>query len=411
MVSYATASADRMLVKPLFVFCALISLIPLPLSNFFTGSLLSLAILTFIGKEFRLDLPIKLARRFVWVSISTSGLALLLVYFQGGSIQAVDLAEYEVVLFPISLAICVFALIKVSRSLGAPTTIYLAAGPLLIVDLLQRGYQENLWKYAVGITLTFLALYLLKGHSRPIWYSVFLTLCVVSIVFDTRSLLLLLTLAFVISLFLQRLAATNAIWKNLVTIGFAGSTYILFFNLAIEGWLGEVIKRLTLEQSGGNPIGLLFGARPEAQGNINLIASDPIRIIPGEPLNYDQISIIRSSFSFSNKDPYSTYVTNNILGFEEFHSVFTNLWFHLGFAGVVYGLFLAVIAIRAAIIVNKENNQYLALGYSVEKILLTYLALRMIWDLSFSPMSDMRTWPIYALAFLPLVEKVRHGKS
>lgn len=410
MVSNAIASADRMLVKPLFVFCALISLIPLPLSKFFTGSLLSLAILSFIGKEFRSDLPIKLARRFVWVSIIASGLALFLAYFQGGSSQEAHLAEYEVLLFPISLAISIFALVKVSRAIGASMTISLAAGPLIIVDLIQRGYQGNLWKYVIGITVTFLALYLLKGHSRAIWYSVFLSLCVVSIVFDTRSLFLLLTLAFVISLFLQRLAGTNTIWKNLVTIGFAGSTYILFFNLALEGWLGEAVKRLTLEQSGGNPFILLFGARPEVQGNINLIASNPFRLIPGESLNSDQVSIIRSSFSFSNRDPYSTYVTN-ILGFEEFHSVLTNLWFHLGFVGVLYGLFIAVIALRSAIIANKDNGSDLALGLSAEKILLTYLALRVLWDLAFSPMSDMRTWPIYALAFLPLVEKVRHGKS
>lgn len=287
----------------------------------------------------------------------------------------------------------------------------LAAGPLIIVDFLQRGYQGNFWKYAVGITVTLLSLYLLKDSSKVIWFSVFVALCAVSVMFDTRSIFLLLVLALAVSLFLQRFARTNTIWKNLVAIGFSGTTYLLFFNLAINGWFGETLMRLTLEQSGGNQLGLLFGARPEVQGNINLIASDPIRMIPGEPLSSDQISMIRNSFSFSNRDPFSVYVNNNILGFEEFHSVFTNLWFHLGVAGVVYGLLLVLIAIRIAMVANRVKFEQPLMNFDLESVLLTYLVLRIVWDLAFSPLSDMRAWPLFALAFLSLAKKEQYDKS
>jgi hypothetical protein len=411
MVTKATEPAESGLASPLFAICALISLIPLPLSKFFTGSLLSLVLMFFMSREMRLDLPMKLSRRFLWVSFSASGFALMSVFFQVGGSEGLDLDNYEVVFFPTSLAISIYVLVKVSRALGAKLTMVLAAGPLLIVDYLQRGYQGNFWKYAVGITVTLLILYLLKGSSKMIWFSVFAALCTVSLVLDTRSIFLLLALALVVSFFLQRFARTNTIWKNLVAIGFSGTTYLLFFNLAISGWFGDTVMRLTLEQSGGNPLVLLFGARPEVQGNINLIASDPIRIIPGEPLSSDQIAMIRNSFSFSNRDPFSAYVNNNILGFEEFHSIFTNLWFHLGVAGVVYGLLLTVIAIRIAIVAHRARVDQPPISFDIERVLLTYLALRIFWDLAFSPLSDMRAWPLYAIAFLSLAKKEQDDKS
>ncbi len=411
MVTNPIVESAKKLSKPLFVFCALISLVPLPLTKVFTGSLLALALMFLMDQGSRVDLSLKFARRFLWVSLCTSALAFLLVFFQMGKFQQLDFEDNELVLFPVSLAISVFALVRVALAIGAPLTIALASGPLLLVDILQRDYQGNIWKYAAGITVTFLVLYFFKDASRQLWLSVFLTLCIVSLVFDTRSIFLLLALSLVISLFLQKLAKANAIWKNLVTLGFAGSTYLLFFNLALDGWFGETVMRLTLEQSGGNAAVLLFGARPEAQGNANLIASNPIRMTPGDPLGSEQISIIRSSFSFSNRDPFSVYINNNILGFEEFHSVFTNLWFHLGVVGLSYGIVLAGIAIKIAIVANKNRVEHLRLRFDIQRVLLTYLALRILWDLAFSPWSDMRVWPLYAVALLSLSEKEKNEES
>jgi O-antigen ligase len=332
---------------------------------------------------------------------------MFLVFVNISILEKIGEVEIEYLALPTSLAITIYVLLRAVKMLGVSISFVLASTPLIIIDYLQRGYQGNFWKYAVGVTLTFVILYLLKDASTALWFSFFSVICVVAIIFDTRSLFLLLIAALAITLVQQRLGRGNNALKILVTSAVGGIAYLGFFNLAIGGNFGNGLKSLTLEQSAGDPVQLVFGARPEFFGNVVLALNDPFRLFPGQSLSADEISIVRSSFALSNRDPNSKYV-DSILGFAEFHSVLIDFWFHLGLPGVVFVFLILGGSIWLLTKTFREFKLFDKKTAYAENIVVAYACLRIFWDIVFSPISDARVWPLYFVAMILILDRRHH---
>ena len=135
---------------------------------------------------------------------------------------------------------------------------------------------------------------------------------------------------------------------------------------------------------------------------MSLVANEIFRFTPAQELSFDQAAIVRNSFSRSDLDPMSIYV-NRILDIKEFHSVATNLWYYLGVAGLGLVLILIIFVAKNASALASNLAAENKKSPNPELFLVVYASLRMFWDLTVSPTSDLKMWPLYAIALIPAV--------
>ena len=388
---------------------AALSLVPLPGTRFFTGSLFSTLILFFVASQAS-HTKSKLAGNILLLGTLASLSALVLV-FLGNLFSGQDYPpNLETAFVAMAVALSAHSLIKCSLIIGARLTAILAAIPLIAFDYIQRSGQGNFWKYAIGISVSFLILFLLQDARKSFWMVAAFSVVCVSLFYETRSIAALLLLASAIEFSGRKLLAVKPAVRVAIAFSSLSIAYLTFYNLLISGTFGSSLAAGTISQSQGNPLQLVTGARPEAQGNANVIMLDLFRLTPGQSLTFDQAALIRNSFSLSNRDTNSEYV-NYLFQANEFHSVFTDLWFHLGLPGVFLGILLIVYLSRRFFDVTKTSSLSSGNSFSLRNIVILYVILRVFSDLAFSPLSDTRVWPLYFLAFLPFVPRGVHDKS
>ncbi|WP_159101468.1 hypothetical protein [Paenarthrobacter aurescens] len=175
----------------------------------------------------------------------------------------------------------------------------------------------------------------------------------------------------------------------------SGLAAIAAFQLAIVGALGSSIQQTMLMQTEYGPLSILRAARPESGGNLSLVFQDPWRFVISDSVTAEQAAIIRNSFSQVSRDPNSLYVSQNVLHGAELHSIAADLWLHLGLFGLIAGFAAVVLFVVAAFrsVWIPSNLTFVGL----------FVSLRAIWDLMFSPASDLRFWPLYILLALYII--------
>lgn len=296
---------------------------------------------------------------------------------------------FDTATLPIALWLSLAILAWCAEQLGARTTLLLCLPVPAVFDLVSRGGLGNVWKYAIAVWVVAGVLTYIDGKRRVTFLLGVVAIVAVSAAFDTRNVIVMVMLSAAVGL-VSTLRGSRS--RRFVIGALVGCAILIAaLQLAISGALGAGIQITTKQQMSSGPISLLRDARPESAGNLSLIAENPLRVPDSSGVSSREAAVIRSSFSGVDRDPFSQYVTVNVISRAEFHSVAVDAWFHMGLAGVISSIALASLAIW--MLASLVRNPYpLA-------VLASFGALRILWDLLFSPVSDTRFWPIYLLAF------------
>lgn len=270
------------------------------------------------------------------------------------------------------------------------TTISFATGLALAIPL-HANNDGNIWRFTLSVPLGVLILALCSRYER-VGVSVF-ALCFlasIGLLNDSRSNSAFLLLTAVVIMW-QRLTITDSRrtrgWGGIVVVtGAAASMALLLQGAILDGAFGEVTQARTAEQieRGGNA---LLGGRPEIAATASFIAKYPLGIGSGIRANYDDILEAKSAMAGIGYDPNNGYVNRFMFGTGiELHSVIGDLWMWFGLVGVTLVLLVLVLL-----------SLGLKRGYAAATLtpLFVYLALRVAWDVLFSPFSSaLRLWPL-----------------
>ncbi|MDD9153904.1 hypothetical protein PUY80_15140 [Plantibacter flavus] len=302
---------------------------------------------------------------------------------------------------PVALWLSLAILAWCAEQLGARTTLLLCLPVPAVFDLISRGGLGNIWKYAIAVWVVVGVLTYIDGKSRLTVLLGVIAIVVVSAAFDTRNVIVMVMLSAAVGV-VSTLRGSRS--RRFVIGALAGCVILIAaLQLAISGALGAGIQVTTTQQMSAGPISLLRDARPESAGNLSLIAENPLRVPDSSGVSSREAAVIRSSFSGVDRDPFSQYVTVNVISRAEFHSVTVDAWFHMGLAGVIFSIALAALAIwMLAGLIRRP--------YPLA-VLASFGALRILWDLLFSPVSDTRFWPVYLLAFWAVAHVSSSRKS
>ncbi len=366
----------------LAVLASTTALVPLPNLPQLTGASLTLLLFFPVVAQFARTPRVRVISI---LCIGTSACSL------GGSVALGGAPpSLNALLVPVALACSVVVLAWGSDVLGFRLVVFLAAVPPMLFDAISRSEQGNLWKYALSVWAVLLVLAAIEGRSAASRALGYVMLLVVSAIFDTRNIIIFVLLA---ALWDISTAIFNARWQrtaaSVLAVLLGG---YLLAQFAVSGVLGETIERTTLEQSRGGMQRLVENARPEARGNWQLIVSDPVRVQVSQELSAEDAAVVRASFAGVGRDPNSMYVREDVLTSSELHSIAADGWFHLG----TVGLLLAV----SALVFSVRSIRVLAFSRPAFGAIAVFGATRMTWDVLFSPLTDLRFWPLLLVAVL-----------
>lgn len=375
------------------------SLAPLPGTAVFTGAAISGLLLLPLFLVYVRDRRALLF--FLVASMAVVVVTPLTALAAGATGDAMPQLDWT--LRPLSLVCSIIVIYWCAQRIGITGAVLLAIPAPMIFDLITRSGQGNDWKYAISVWVTVGLLVAVHRRSLAWKIPVVLGIVVVSAMNDTRGIIAMVAAGAVVDL----VARTGGAKAYRICTSIVGSIVVSVsaFQLAVVGAFGSNIQNTMLMQTERGPLSLLRAARPESGGNVALIASEPFRFVIDDAVTADQAAIIRNSFSQVDRDPNSIYVTRGVLEGAELHSVAADLWMHLGFIGLVlalvFGAYFVILGIRAL------RSQSRLAGVIV------FISLRGVWDLLFSPVSDMRFWPLYVVLGLYFIaqEKVSYGSS
>ncbi|MEW9872759.1 hypothetical protein [Arthrobacter sp. HS15c] len=385
--------------KAIAVVVSVTALVPLPGVNIFTGSILAACLLfpvliAFLRYERRL-------LKFVWLAMAVVVMSPLSAALAGAS--EAGMPQWEWVTRPLSLAISVIVIYWSSQTIGVTLSVILAIPGPMLFDLVTRSSQGNNWKYAASVWVT-VGLLVLVHKLGLVWkMAAVFAIVILSALNDTRGIIIMVAAGALVELLSRTGKARmyRVVTSSIATLLLVWS----IFQLALAGVLGSNIQHTMIMQTQRGPMALLRTARPESGGNISLVFSDPLRFIISDSVTAEQAAIVRNSFAQVDRDPNSLYVDRGILHGAELHSVAADLWLHLG----TVGLLLAVLFFGFFLLLGFQGlRSNLPLTTVV-----VFIALRGMWDLLFSPVSDTRFWPLFmvlGLVFMSL-EKGSNAKT
>lgn len=152
--------------------------------------------------------------------------------------------------------------------------------------------------------------------------------------------------------------------------------YQLTETLALDGAFGAETQQRTVRQvdAAGS---LIVGGRPEMAATLALMQDRPQGFGSGTQPSWHDISVAKNSMSAINYDPNNGYVERYMFGNGiVLHSVAGDLWVRFGIPGLVLaGYFLVLCSATLS----------RGVAHSGISALVTFLCLRTLWDLPFSP--------------------------
>lgn len=297
----------------------------------------------------------------------------------------------------LGLAMVVLVLAWARDVLGSRVVV-LAYGLGALASVAINGVNSaNPWKFSLSLPVILIALSLpgVWGHR---WREVLVVgaLTVVSSLNDSRSAagLLLIALALVLS---QRSAARERRHRGVVLVQLAllalGGYYAVQAAI-LEGLLGDQARDRSvqqIEQSGS----VLLGGRPEIGASTALVSEHPLGIGAGVLVSYDDLMTAKEGMARLGYDPNNGYVEKYLFGNGyEVHSVLGDLWLWAGLPGV------ALCAIVIVVLLHGLSDR---LAGGATPALVSYLVLRSLWDMPFSPVASS-VWtlaPALALSLVP----------
>jgi len=288
-----------------------------------------------------------------------------------------------VVLLNATLGACVVVWARTRMSDPAVASLF-GLGMLLGID---RGgrFAESPWRFGFAIPLTVLLLGL-AWMSRRGWLQVVtaLALAGMSAINGGRSTAAMLLLAAVITL--QQVAwrrrGSKAVSRTRAVVlvgGLCVALYYLGQAAILDGYLGQDAQERTQEQialSGS----LIAGARPEFGATEALVVHRPYGFGVGVRPNTQDLLEAKEGMAALRYDPDNGYVERYMFGEGiELHSTAADLWAKFGIAGLAVSVYAVWIVLR---------GYTLAFSRHAASALLTYLAIRTLWNVLFSPLSS-----------------------
>lgn len=288
-----------------------------------------------------------------------------------------------IVLLNAVLGACVVVWARTRMSDAAVASLF-GFGMLLGID---RGgrFAESPWRFGFAIPLTVLLLGL-AWMSRKGWLQVVtaLALAGMSAINGGRSTAAMLFLAAVITL--QQVAwrrrSSKAVSRARAVVlvgGLCVALYYLGQAAILDGYLGKDAQERTQEQialSGS----LIAGARPEFGATVALAQHRPYGFGVGVVPNTQDLLEAKAGMAKLRYNPDNGYVERYMFGDGiELHSTAADLWAEFGFAGLAVALYAVWIVLR---------GYTLAFSRHAASALLTYLAIRTLWNVLFSPLTS-----------------------
>lgn len=257
---------------------------------------------------------------------------------------------------------------------------------------------ENPWKFGYGLPLTVLVLGLAAVVGRW-WLDVLLAMILglMGVISDSRSASALLAVAILLLLWQRRPripGRASLIGGFLFLAGLSGATYWALQGAILEGYFGAETRERSMaqiEQSGS----LLIGGRPEMGASWALFRDQPWGYGAGIAPSLRDINVAKEGMASLGYDPNNGYVEHYMFGSGrlELHSVLADFWSAYGPAGLILGAIAAVLALRYV---------GFSTAHATGNVLGYYLAVRLLWDLAFSPVVASTTITIVALAVVIL---------
>jgi len=267
---------------------------------------------------------------------------------------------------------------------------------------------ENPWKFGYAMPLTVIALGLC-GLTRRLWPSLLAiaALAGISGLNDGRSSSALLLMTAVLVAWQHRPHFKGRVSSTVGALTFLGllafTIYRALQAAILDGYLGSAAQERTqaqIEQSGS----LILGGRPESGAAWALFHDRPLGFGPGIVPNLDDIMTAKSGMASLGYDPDNGYVEHYMLGQGRFelHSVGSDFWATYGPAGLVLALLIAALMLR-----------YIghSLAFRSGRALGLFLAVRVLWDLCFSPVPSSLDHLMLAVALVLLPRAVRGDAS
>lgn len=283
-----------------------------------------------------------------------------------------------------------------ARSIIGARLMVLGFGIGMLLSVITRGVNwDNPWKFtfSVPVILIVLSLRHVWGRRRAQVVAL-VALAGLSAVQDSRSLTGMLVV--VIALLLTQDAPGTSgsgrallIAVRVALVGIAG--YFLVQAALLDGALGEQARARSLtqiERSGS----LLTGGRPELGASIALLTARPWGYGSGVLPTGEQIQLAKTGMVALGYDPDNGYVNRYMFGNGfEVHSLTGDLWILFGVFGLALAAVLAV-AIGSSLVTRLAAGTLSAVG--------AFLALRLMWDLAFSPVGSAALTLAVTLAVL-----------
>ncbi len=338
-------------------------------------------------------------RTLVVLGVGAIGLGLLLTELAGldHGTSLRNAANQSIVVLNLVLGVSLVAWARTQLSDPVVATVF---GVGMVLGIRPSGrFAENPWRFGFSLPLVVLLLGLAWLAGRA-WLQVVvaLGLALVSAANGGRSTSAMLVLAAVVTMWQAGQAARSArpasrMRSIAVIAALLGSFYYLGQAAILDGFLGEAAQSRTQEQialSGS----LIQGARPEMGATGALIGHRPWGFGSGTLANTRDVMVAKSGMSSLGYDPDNGYVERYMLGSGiELHSTGADLWVAFGVLGVALAAWILWTVLRG------YTTHFAA---HTAAALLTYLAIRNLWDLLFSPLGSSITLLTLGVGLLAL---------
>ncbi len=241
-------------------------------------------------------------------------------------------------------------------------------------------FAENPWRFGFSLPLSVLLLAVAwKIGNRWLQAATALALALVSAAAGGRSTFAMLLVAALITAWQASSSRTKGgsrarVVLLIVTLVFA--IYQVGQGLILDGYLGEDAQARTeiQVQTSGN---LLLGARPELGATMALFASHPAGFGVGTIPTVSDILVAKTGMASLGYDPNNGYVENYLFGNGfVLHSMIGELWAWLGLVGIAFVLLMLWITVASISTLIARR---------AAPALLSFLAIRMLWNIFFSP--------------------------
>ncbi|RWZ59555.1 hypothetical protein ELQ92_12035 [Labedella populi] len=303
------------------------------------------------------------------------------------AVGAVDHSVSPVALFVnsveiIGLVLGIGSLLWARRVIGGPwVAVFFGLGMVAGIPFGNGLSSANPWRFAYSLPLTVLLLAIAwQLNSRVAAVIAAGGLCIASALNDGRGASAMLAMTAMLVLWQVRPTAAgrraSAVRTMLSIAALASVVYTVAQAVILGGLLGERTQERTqaqIDTSGS----LILGGRPEAGATVSLIGEQPLGYGSGIVPNLSDILTAKTGMSAIGYSPNNGYVENYMFGSTfEVHSIVGDLWILYGLAGAA----LALVFFFTTFQILSHG-----LAHRAASALIIWLAVRMLWNLLFSP--------------------------